>query len=149
MQPPHPPICRHCSAAPPIVPPAWAPAAAPQVRRPTSTTFQCCFRVQNSQICIPQVQHSLVAGRRHTCGEGPGSQRCWRGAWCGGTCRAVRVCPIRCRTVHCARSLPCSALGEWAVQNDGLRTERLCAAQCRTKLACGVNWLGKRLVRVA
>ena len=31
-----------------------------------SGTFQWRLSVQNSQICMPHVQHSLVAGRRHT-----------------------------------------------------------------------------------
>lgn len=42
--------------------------------------FQCRLSVQNSHICMPQVQHSLVAGRRHTshvttsCKGGPGQR---------------------------------------------------------------------------
>ena len=49
--------------APPAVKPKQVGSTG---RCKSGRTFQWRLRVQNSQICMPQVQHCLVAGRRHT-----------------------------------------------------------------------------------
>ena len=63
-----------CAAARRRAPARWgASGLAADARRlaaksahPCGPTFQCRLSVQKSQMCMPQVQHCLVAGRRHT-----------------------------------------------------------------------------------